>query len=86
MNCLNDCNGACCKGLLIRVRGSIPADYAKARDIKMWGSFIWIAHPCKYLTETGRCSIHATKPPICASQDAGCEECLACREILKTER
>jgi Fe-S-cluster containining protein len=89
MNCLEDCNGACCKINLIPIKGELPLDYLEARGLAIYDfegkRYLMVSNRCQYLTESGACSIQATKPMFCRSQEAGCSECRLCREIMKTE-
>jgi len=90
LDCLKDCSGACCKILLIPIRGDLPEDYLDARGLSIYQfedkRYLVVPSVCKYLTEEGKCSIQDTKPSLCRSQEPGCAECRACREILKAER
>lgn len=76
--------------MLIPIKGDLPPEYMEARGLGIFDfrgrRYLWFKYPCKYLTETGACSIEDHKPVMCRSQAAGCDECLACRELLKTEK
>lgn len=82
MDCLKDCNGACCKWVFIPAKE--PEELEQLKLWEMRGCFfkdglLLIRQICPRLKD-GKCSIHGRKPAACKDYKPGCFDCLKARE------
>ena len=86
MTKVTSCEGccACCKLMLIRFSGVMPANYARARGIRIIGNFMAFENVCPQLKE-GKCSIYPDRPRTCAAFPIGGIDCALCRKIKAAE-
>lgn len=82
MNCV-ECRGACCE---IPVERDELIRSLRSRDphSRIWASLRANGGRCVKLNEHGLCSIHETKPLVCAIYPAGGDDCLKVVRTMRT--
>lgn len=84
VDCSN-CNGACCRWIVL---GNIPpqelrgaTEWGKARGGRILRGTLFIPHECPKLYARGLCLIYPERPAPCKNMKVGGVVCLACREL-----
>ena len=83
LDCLRDCNGACCQGFLVYETDRAGAELLDPRRMRAEeqkdGKFHIYTPPCRFLDLYGRCSIQSMKPEPCKKLPVGGAACLNAR-------
>ena len=80
-----DCNGACCKWIVMKVEDDGLEEYTDIRGLDVVDGYLAIpAPPCPFLI-ANKCDLHSTarKPRICRALQPGDMLCLLCRKLEK---
>jgi Fe-S-cluster containining protein len=80
MSLCDECNGACCRVVTIRV-GEVTADQAAwaAMRGRMSGGTWEVRATCENLTVEGRCAIYDRRPEVCREYESGGKQCRSAR-------
>ena len=82
MSLCDNCNGACCRSVTIKVQ-AMTDDQVRWADMrgKVTGGCWRIKSPCENLGPRGACTIYYDRPEVCRQFAEGGAECLAAREV-----
>lgn len=84
MSLCDNCNGACCRWLLIGNKRDMHRDdiiFFLTRGCKEMDGALWRKDVCPKLADNGRCSIYPKRPLTCAAFKMGGAYCLSCRKL-----
>lgn len=84
LDCLNDCNGACCKWLFINAgkMGRDDAEFLKLRGARLMpDGRIALPSPCSMLQADAKCGIYEKRPVACRVFRPGSPDCHASRRL-----
>lgn len=86
LDCLRDCNGACCQGIYIGTGDKDGAEIMELRGMraifnKDAGFYDIFSPPCRFLNPEGRCSVEGMKPKLCKKFEVGGPTCLHMRKL-----
>jgi len=79
----DECRGACCELLIMRVGNSAHWELLLARGIVVHGEEAFVPSRCRHLTADGLCEIQETKPEPCRNAGVGARVCQACVRVQR---
>jgi len=84
----DNCPGACCRYISVRIGVVTPdqARWARLHGVVIEGESWAIPAVCQHLTPAGRCGVYDARPQVCREFAAGGAVCKAAKERYETER
>ena len=81
MSLCDNCNGACCRSVVIQVQ-DMTVDQRRWAAMRggIDGNRWQINSPCENLRGDGRCGVYADRPAVCRQFEPGSVECMAARK------